>query len=205
LDSLWFIKGLVIGFALAAPVGPIALLCIQRTVARGRPSGLISGLGAAAADALYGLVAAFSISMISSLLLEHRLVLKMLGGIVLIILGIRTFRSQPRERAVSPRWHGLFGDFLSSAALTLTNPMTFVAFAAVFASAGLAHVGDNRAPAGWIVLGVLIGSLLWWTALVLGTHAVRGHFDAPRLILLNRVAGVFIVIIGMVYLLVHRI
>jgi hypothetical protein len=83
--------------------------------------------------------------------------------------------------------------------------MTFVAFAAVFASAGLAHVGDNRAPAGWIVVGVLAGSMLWWTALVLGTHAVRGHFDAPRLTVLNRGAGVFIVIIGLVYLLIHRI
>lgn len=204
MDSVWFLKGLVIGFALAAPVGPIALLCIQRTVARGRPSGAVSGIGAAAADALYGLVAAFSISMISSLLLEHRLVLKMLGGIVLIVLGVRTFRSRPRERAETPKWHGLFGDFASAFLLTLTNPMTFVAFAAVFASVGLAHVGANRAPAGWIVLGVLAGSFLWWTVLVLGTHAVRGHFDAPRLTVLNRAAGVLIVAIGLVYLLVHR-
>ena len=83
--------------------------------------------------------------------------------------------------------------------------MTFVAFAAVFASAGLAHVGGNRAPAGWIVLGVLAGSFLWWTALVLGTHAARGHFDAPRLTILNRGAGVLIMVIGLVYLLIHRI
>jgi threonine/homoserine/homoserine lactone efflux protein len=199
-----FVKGALIGFALAAPVGPIALLCIHRTMSNGRVSGLVSGLGAATADAFYGLVAALSLTIISGFVLENRAGIQLFGGGVLCVLGVRTYLSRPAEKTVSPRWHGLLGAYCSALLLTLTNPMTLLAFAAIFASVGVEAARWTEAPAWFLVAGVFIGSFLWWSILVIGAGALRGRFSEQRLRGVNRFAGGFILAVGILYLAMSR-
>ncbi|MGH9399558.1 MAG: LysE family translocator [Thermoanaerobaculia bacterium] len=198
------VKGLVVGFLLAAPVGPIAVLCVHRTLSQSRLTGFLSGLGAAAADAIYGCIAALGLTLISTLLIEHRNWLQVVGGGFLCIVGVRTFFSKAVERQGAPRWPGLVGAFFSALSLTLTNPMTFLAFAAIFASVGLGSVRDSRIDIGALVAGVFLGSALWWTILIAGAHAFRSRMTMERLGKLNRVAGVIVFGVGLTYLLLPR-
>jgi threonine/homoserine/homoserine lactone efflux protein len=198
------VKGLIVGFLLAAPVGPIAVLCVHRTLSVSRLTGFLSGLGAAAADAVYGCIAALGLTLISKLLTEHRNWLQVVGGAFLCIVGVRTFFAKVVERRAAPRWPGLVGAFFSALFLTLTNPMTFVAFAAVFASVGLGSVRDNRIDIGALVAGVFLGSALWWTILVGSAHAFRAKMTIERLGKMNRVAGVIVFCVGLTYLLLPR-
>lgn len=198
------IKGLVVGFLLAAPVGPIAVLCVQRTLTSSRMTGFLSGLGAAVADAVYGCIAALGLTLISKLLTEHRNWLQVVGGAFLCIVGVRTFFSKVVERKSPPKWPGLIGAFFSALFLTLTNPMTFVAFAAIFASVGLGSVRDNRVDIGALVIGVFLGSALWWIILVAVAHAFRSKMTIERLAKMNRVAGVIVFGVGLTYLLLPR-
>jgi threonine/homoserine/homoserine lactone efflux protein len=198
------VKGLVVGFLLAAPIGPIALLCVQRTLTMSRLAGFLSGLGAATADAVYGCIAALGLTLISKLLTEHRNWLQVVGGAFLCIVGVRTFFAKVVERKAAPRWPGLVGAFFSALFLTLTNPMTFVAFAAIFASVGLSSVRDNRVDIGALVAGVFLGSALWWTILIGSAHAFRSKMTMERLGKLNRVAGVIVFGVGLTYLILPR-
>ena len=199
-----FVRGLIVGFLLSAPVGPIAVLCVQRTLTMSRLTGFLSGLGAALADAVYGFIAALGLTLISKLLTEHRNWMQVVGGAFLCIVGVRTFFAKVVERKAAPRWPGLVGAFFSAFFLTLTNPMTFVALAAIFASVGLGSVRDNRVDMGALVLGVFLGSALWWTILVGCAHALRSKMTIERLGKLNRVAGVIVFCVGLTYLLLPR-
>jgi threonine/homoserine/homoserine lactone efflux protein len=195
------VKGLIVGFLLAAPVGPIAVLCVQRTLTKNQLTGFVSGLGAAVADAIYGCVAALGLSLVSMLLTEHRDWLQVVGGASLCIVGVRTFFSKAVQRKAAPTWPGLIGAFFSALLLTLTNPMTFFAFAAIFASVGLGSVRGNKVDIGALVAGVFLGSGLWWTILIVATHAFRAKMTMDRLEKLNRVAGVIVTLVGLTYLL----
>ena len=198
------VKGLVVGFLLAAPVGPIAVLCVQRTLTQSWLTGFLSGLGAAVADAIYGCIAALGLTLISKLLIEHRNWLQVVGGAFLCIVGVRTFFSKAVERRAPPKWPGLIGAFFSALFLTLTNPMTFLAFAAIFASVGLGSVRDSKVDIGALVLGVFLGSALWWTVLIGSAHAFRTKMTLDRLGKLNKVAGVIVFGVGLTYLLLPR-
>lgn len=200
-DSL-FVKGLVVGFCLAAPVGPIAALCVQRTITQGWPYGIASGLGAALADAIYGTLAAFGASYISQLLMTERSVLQRVGGAILIVLGVKLFLTKPPNGKSAADGKSLFGDFLSTLALTLTNPMTFVAFAAVFTGFGIHAVRGHMMVTAELVVGVFAGSLLWWAILCGGAHALRGRFNYSKLMIANRATGVFVMLVGVVYLVI---
>jgi len=188
----WF-KGLLIGFAIAAPVGPIGLLCVQRTLTRGRWSGVLSGLGAASADAVYGGIAGFGLAALSGLL-AWQMELRLAGGLFLLYLGWRTAQSAPAaERAtVRPTRAGLLGDYLSTLVLTLTNPVTILAFLGIFAGLGLAAEGRDFAVAGSLVLGVFAGSLLWWLLLAGGVGLLRGRLSPSVMVWINRVSGLLI-------------
>ncbi len=156
--------GLVIGFSIAAPVGPIGVLCIRRTLAEGRSVGFLSGLGAASADAVYGCVAAFGMTSVSGFLVDQQLWLRLVGGVFLLYLGLRTFRERPTEReAVTgvASYGGLAGAYASTFFLTLTNPSTILSFAAIFAGLGLAGEGGGYAAAAVLVASVFSGSALW--------------------------------------------
>ncbi|MBS1966520.1 MAG: LysE family transporter, partial [Chloroflexi bacterium SZAS-1] len=165
MDATLLLKGLLIGFSIAAPVGPIGALCIRRTLANGRAAGLVSGLGAATADAMYGCIAGFGLTFISSLLMSQQLWLKLIGGAFLCYLGIRTLLARPAAQAANASGVGLFGAYASTFFLTLTNPTTILSFLAVFAGLGLASAAGNYGAAALLVLGVFIGSALWWLLL----------------------------------------
>src|SRR3712207_2953311 len=131
-----FLEGIIIGLAIAAPVGPIGVLCIRRTLADGRTSGFVSGLGAATADAVYGAIAAFGLTLITDFLLGGASWLRLVGGAFLLYLGIKTFLARPAERAAEVRGGGLPGAYASTLFLTLTNPTTILSFVAIFAGLG---------------------------------------------------------------------
>ncbi len=198
MDLVFFVKGLGLGFSIAAPVGAIGVLCIRRTLAEGRVHGLVSGLGAATADALYGSVAAFGLTAISDFLTSPQvsLAMRLVGGAFLIVLGVRTFlaRPQPVDAADGPsvRRHGLWGAYASTVGLTLTNPLTILSFAAVFAGFGLGSAGGSYVAAMLMVLGVFSGSALWWLILSAGVSLFRRRFGPHVLVWVNRLSGVVI-------------
>jgi threonine/homoserine/homoserine lactone efflux protein len=199
-----FAKGLIVGFCLAAPVGPIAALCIQRTIAKRWLAGFLSGLGAATADALYGAVAAFGATVISDFLINERSWLQHIGGGILVLLGVRLLfmRVTPRERLADGASHA--GHFLSTLVLTLTNPMTFIAFAAVFTTMGIGAVRGQGLLTAELIGGVFLGSAAWWTLLSTGARAVRHHFDFRKLTIVNRATGLFVIAVGIVYMLLQK-
>src|SRR5215213_1335439 len=137
-----FLEGVAIGFAVAAPVGPIGVLCIRRTLAEGRASGFVSGLGAATADAAYGSVAALGLTFVTGLLVGAAAWLRLGGGVFLVFLGVKTFLSRPAERPVAAGRGGLPGAYASTLALTLANPSTILSFAAIFTGLAAGSMGD---------------------------------------------------------------
>jgi len=201
VDSFFFLKGFVIGFSIAAPVGPIGVLCIRRTIAYGRASGFVSGLGAAVADACYGAVAGFGLTAISSAIIGYQSWLQLFGGLFLCYLGAKTLASQPASKAAELRHHGLLNDFTSTVFLTLTNPATILSFAAVFASFGLGGARSDYFTASLLVFGVFIGSAFWWLLLSSGVGMLRDKFDTGRLLWVNRISGVILAGFGLFALL----
>ena len=198
-----FVKGLIVGFCLAAPVGPIAAICVQRTIAKRWLSGLVSGMGAAAADAVYGAIAAFGATIISEFLITEHDWLQRVGGVILLLMGVRLLLMRPVERKNGATNRGLAGDFLSTFILTLTNPMTFVAFAAIFATMGIGAVYGRPMLTAELVGGVFAGSAAWWIILCAAAFALRRHFDFKKLVLVNKATGIFVIVVGLVYLCVN--
>jgi len=196
VDTALFVRGLAVGFAIAAPVGPIGVLCIRRTLADGRATGFVSGLGAATADAAYGAVAALGLTAISGLLVRQSGWLRLLGGLFLCYLGVRTFLSRPAERGAAAQGRGLLGAYLSTLALTLTNPTTILSFVAVFAGLGLASGAGGYAGAGVMVSGVFLGSAAWWLILSGGVGLCRSRLTLGALRWVNRVSGLVILTFG---------
>jgi threonine/homoserine/homoserine lactone efflux protein len=192
-----FLEGIVIGFAIAAPVGPIGVLCIRRTLAEGRTSGLVSGLGAATADAAYGSVAALGLTFVTDLLVEEAAWLRLVGGAFLFFLGVRTFLASPAERAAPPARSGLTGAYASTLFLTLTNPTTILSFAAIFAGLGVAGEANGGVlSATMLVPGVFLGSAMWWFVLSGLVGFFRAKLTARGLRWVNRVSGTIIATFG---------
>jgi threonine/homoserine/homoserine lactone efflux protein len=196
-----FARGLVIGFAIAAPVGPIGMLVIRRTLAEGRLLGLLTGLGAAAADSLYGCVGAFGLTFISGFLMGYAFWTKLIGGAFLVYLGISTFRARPGEESTGTSNVRYATAFLSTMVLTLANPATILAFMAVFAGLGLGAVAGDYGAAGVVVAGVFIGSAIWWLMLSGGVALVRHRLKPGAMAWINRGSGVFLFGFGAVALL----
>lgn len=204
MDLTLLLRGLIIGFSIAAPVGPIGALCIRRTLADGRAAGLASGLGAASADAVYGCVAGFGLTFVSNFLVSQQLWLSLIGGLFLCYLGIKTFLATPAGQAASASSRGLSGAYASTFFLTLTNPMTILSFAAIFAGLGLANADRNYVSAGILVLGVFLGSTFWWLLLSGGAGIFHEKFNADAMQWVNRISGVVITVFG-VLALIHGI
>ncbi len=201
MDISFLLRGLIIGFSIAAPVGPIGVLCIRRTLAEGRASGFVSGLGAATADAIYGFIAGFGLTFISSILISQKVWLRLIGGAFLCYLGIKTFLAKPAEQAASAKGKGLVGAYASTFFLTLTNPMTILSFVAIFAGLGVAGASGSYVSAGVLVFGVFIGSALWWLILSGGVGLFRAKFNLHGLRWVNRISGVIITGFGLFALL----
>ena len=196
MDLGLFIRGLIIGFSIAAPVGPIGVLCIRRTLSDGRTSGFLSGLGAATADALYGCVAGFGLTVISGFLVDQRFWIQLIGGIFLLALGIKTLRSVPAERAAAASGTGLAASYASTLLLTLTNPMTILSFAGIFAALGVADTGGDFSAAALLVLGVFVGSAAWWLILSGGVGLLREKLSSGVLRWTNRLSGAILLVFG---------
>jgi threonine/homoserine/homoserine lactone efflux protein len=187
-----FLKGLAFGFLLAATVGPMWLLCLRRTLAQGVLAGLISGMGIAVADGFYGAVAAFGLTAISGFLLHQRFWLGLFGGLFLLYLGIRFLAAKPVPlRQQRQEKTSLSKAFLSTLGLTLANPPTILAFAAIFAGLGLGS-GANYAAASLAVLGVFLGSASWWLILAAGAGWLRGRIGPGLLRAINIASGLSI-------------
>ena len=197
MDPTFLARGLLVGFTIAAAVGPISILTIRRTIAHGRVYGLVSGLGVAAADASYGAVAAFGLTAVTSILVGERTALAVVGGVFLIWLAIRTIRARPASSpAVTDERPGLAAAFLSIYGLTMTNPMTILSFAGIFAALGLS--GRGGLDAALLTLGVFLGSSLWWVGLTAVVGRLRERITPGVLLWINRVSGTILLVFALV-------
>jgi threonine/homoserine/homoserine lactone efflux protein len=196
-----FIKGFVIGFSIAAPVGPIGILCIQRTLSGGNIQGLATGMGAATADALYGFIAAFGLTFISNFLVDQSIWFRIIGGLFLCYLGIRAFLRKFQEQTVSVANSTILSAYGTTFFLTLTNPMTILFFAGIFAGLGIVSESIHYASAGLMVIGVFSGSGAWWLLLSGATGIFRNKISGGKLALVNKISGFIILVFGVIAIL----
>src|SRR5437764_12810277 len=196
MDASFFVRGLLIGLSIAVVVGPMSILCMQRTLNFGQRYGLVSGLGIATADAVYGSIAAFGVTVIASFLVSQQIWIRLIGGLFLVYLGIKTVLTRPAEKAATVQANNFFGAYASTFLLTLTNPLTILSFAAVFAGIGVGGASKSFLSATIVVLGVFTGSAVWWCLLTGGVSLLRGKFTAHWLLWINRLSGVIIMLFG---------
>jgi threonine/homoserine/homoserine lactone efflux protein len=194
---LFFLKGILVGVVIAVPVGPVGILCLHRTIFEGQVSGLVSGLGAATADALFGAVAAFGLSFVSNWLIGYESWLRAAGGVYLLYVGGSALLSEARDKiAGQSDPETLFRDFASAFALTITNPITILVFLAIFAALGLGGAQATLVRAAFLVLGVWVGSLLWWLGLSAGVGLFRRSIEARHLAWISRASGIILFATG---------
>ncbi len=219
ITAEFFIKGLIVGFLIAAPVGPVAVMCIHRTLAHGRIAGAVCGFGAALADTIFGAVAALGLGFIATELMAHNAWLRIGGGVLLVALGLKLALSrhlppaaekqeaaEEREERLASQPQGSrldfhLGNFAAAFVIMITNPITLLSFAAIFAFIDIAEIG---ATTRWIVSlvgGVFIGAALWWLLLVLASSWLRDRLNAGGMLWVNRVSGALIILFGLVLLL----
>ena len=189
---------MVAGLALAAPGGPVGLLCIRRTLSRGMLSGFLSGMGAAVADAIYASVAAFGVTVISSTLARYSNVLEIVGGLLLCVLGIHAIVSHRAVKEHEITAQNMVQTFFSTLVLTLTNPATIIGYAALFSALGLIDEEGSRQGAIVLVVGVFAGSALWWLLLSTVMHHIRHFISECGLRWINLVSGSFLTLFGVV-------
>jgi threonine/homoserine/homoserine lactone efflux protein len=195
-----FFRGLIIGFSIAAPVGPIGVLCIQQTLTNSRVAGLVSGLGAASADGIYGIIVGFGITFISSFLFSQHSWFRLFGGLYLCFLGFQAFTSKPEILVPQGHNKGFVGIYISTFLLTLTNPMTILSFTAIFAGFGLPQSHSNVTAAASLVLGVTTGSAIWWLTLSQMVGILRERFKPQRIAWVNKISGVTLISFGILVL-----
>lgn len=202
MDTSFLIRGFIIGISVAAAVGPMSILCIQRTLNRGQLYGLVSGLGIATADAVYGSIAGFGLTVIASFLVRQEGWIRVIGGLFLLYLGLKTLLTRPAERAASAgEAPNFFGAYASTFLLTLTNPTTILSFVAIFAGLGVGMGGGSSLSAVLVVSGVFLGSATWWIVLTAGVSLLQRRFTARWLLWINRASGALLTIFGLLILL----
>ena len=200
MDLSLFPRGLVIGFAIAALVGPIGVLCIRRSLADGQAVGLATGLGAATADALYALLAALGLTAVGQVMSDQATGIRLVGGLALCFLGARTLRSAPAALTGGAGGRGrLAGAYATTVGLTLANPATILSFAAVFAGLGASQ--GNGWAALVLVVGVFLGSALWWLILSSGAGLARRRVTPAILRWVNVASGAVLIGFGLIALL----
>jgi threonine/homoserine/homoserine lactone efflux protein len=199
MDFIFLLRGFIFGISIAAPVGPIGVLCMNRTLSSGWRAGFFSGLGAATADGFYGFVAAFGVTFVTNLLVSQQIWLNLFGGLFLCFLGMRTFFKIPADAVGSTAQEakGLWKMYVSTLFLTLTNPITILVFTAVFAGMGIVDMGSGYLSTALLVLGVFLGSVTWWFMLAFGVNLLRSRFDNRILRRVNWISGVLILGFGL--------
>lgn len=197
IDYLW--KGVIVGLAASIPLGPVGVLCIQRTLNKGRLSGLISGLGAACADGFYAVIAGFGVAVIIDYLEKYQIYFRIVGAAILIIMGLRLLFTNPGlqlRRQLRKKRKGLLGDFISIFALTISNPVTLFAFITFFAGLNFFDSSANIWYVFVLLFGVLLGAFTWWFSLTSVVSIFRNKFRLRRMLIINRVAGILVVLFG---------
>ncbi|MCM3629916.1 LysE family translocator [Paenibacillus glycanilyticus] len=191
--SMW--SGVLVGLSIAAPVGPIGVLCMKRTINQGRPYGVLSGLGAASADAVYGLIAAVGFTALTNVLVDQQLWIRLIGGIFLCYLGYQSIRALPASGHDPQLNNGLLKAYLTTFFLTLTNPMTILSFVAIFA--GIQHSADATiGDSLLLVLGIFLGSVLWWLTLATLVGTVRRALNQRAMRWINVLSGILLLAFG---------
>jgi threonine/homoserine/homoserine lactone efflux protein len=198
------VRGLLAGLFIAAPVGPVNVLCISRTLSKGWRSGLVSGFGAASADTLYGSIAGFSITFVIQFLLREEFWIRLVGGILLVLIGVSYYFKNPQSLSDQKDGGPEHSDYVSTLLLTLTNPTTVLSFLAI-----LATLGMKEDRASWLTLllvaGIFCGSMLWWIVLIGIVNRVRDRIDDRTMVWMNRVAGMAIGGFGVVTFVLSRV
>jgi len=193
-----FVHGIIIGIALAAPVGPIAFVCIQKSLAQGRLHGIVSGLGIATADAFYAAVTAFGLALISDFLLARQWFFRLFGGLALIAVGLKIFFAAPPDLSVKSSSESYLTNYTTMLALTLANPLTILFFAIIIPGFGAVISGGTWINPAFFVIGVFLGEIAWWVFLCGTLGSMRTYFTRERLHTINRLAGLVIAAFGVI-------
>ena len=198
LDLL--VKGIIVGVVVSAPLGPVGVLCIQRTLNKGRWYGFVTGLGAALSDICYALLTGYGMSFMDELILKHQMFLQVVGSIMLLAFGIYTFRSNPVKslRPTSNNRGSLLHNFVTAFFVTLSNPLIIFLFIGLFARFSFVMPGS---PLGFQLVGylaIILGALIWWFSITYFVNKVRTRFNVRGIWILNRIIGVVVVIASVV-------
>ncbi|PED06222.1 LysE family translocator [Bacillus pseudomycoides] len=197
MASEFLLKGLTIGFSIAAPVGPIGILCIRRTLENGRFVGFMSGLGAATADGLYSLIAGLSLTVITNYLINQQLWFQLIGGIFLGYFGVKTYKSKPSNTLTKSKNEQNIKAYASTFFLTITNPVTILSFIALFSGLGIANSDIDLMEKLILVLGVFLGSILWWLFLSIVVSLLKNRINAYSLIIINKTSGLILLLFSL--------
>ncbi|PFA63199.1 lysine transporter LysE [Bacillus sp. AFS015802] len=189
------LKSFILGFSVSAPVGPIGLLCIQRVLSQGATAGFLTGLGAATANIIYASIAAFGFTVVSAFMLEQQVYLKIIGMVFLVYLGMKTYRKKPPQESSSIKGENPFQMFASTLLLMITNPVTILNFAAMFAGLGFSEESSSLRMAVTLILGVFMGAVTWWLVLSIGVNLFKKNIT-PHLPLVNKAAGILIILLA---------
>lgn len=196
----YLLNGILVGFTASMPLGPIGVLCIQKTLNKGRMAGLVSGMGAATADTIYAIIAGFGLTFITNFIVNQQFYLRILSAIALFYLGFKIFRTNPaiqlrRDNRKSPN---LLADYLSILFLTISNPLTLLLFGAVFAGFGIIEGNADFKSVFLLICGVFIGATLWWTLLTGIVNMFRSKFRLKRLWWINKITGALIIVFSII-------
>lgn len=198
-----FLKGIIVGLFASVPLGPIGVICIQRTLSKGRFSGFISGMGASTVDVMFAAVSLLSLSVVQTLLEDYRNIVMIVGGIIVSLFGVKLFLSTPikQMRRLQEGGHNFLTDFSSTMLMTITNPGAFFLILGLFAFTGINTSGSASLDFIAItLLGVFMGGGLWWYALSTGINLFRNKIRLKQMVLINRVAGIIVIVIGFCYM-----
>ena len=201
MEIRFFLEGLIIGFIIAVPVGPIGLLCINRTLSGGPTYGFFSGLGIATADAIAAGIAILGLTLVSNFLISQQIWFRLIGGLFLCYLGFRTFLARPAVQTTSVKESSLMGAYASTFFLTFTNPVTILSFVAIYAGWGVESLSGDYFSAAVLTMGVFTGSALWWIILSGGLLLFETRFTHRGLRWVHRISGVIIAGFGFFVLL----
>jgi threonine/homoserine/homoserine lactone efflux protein len=203
MEPAEFIRGLVVGLITCAPIGPVGLFCVRRTLTYGRTIGVASLLGASTADGLYCAAACFGITVVSNFLEQEHLWVSLAGGSILILLGVRIFLSQPTERGPKSERKGIFGAYSSTFFLMLANPAPIVVFTATFTALGMQGLKGDYLSTAALVAGVFTGSAAWSPILIALGTVFRLQYNPDKLRLVNKISGAIITGVGAGLVLAH--
>jgi threonine/homoserine/homoserine lactone efflux protein len=196
LELIFIIKGLIIGISVSAPVGPVGILCMQKTINKGFSSGFVAGAGAAAADIIYAVIAGFSLTFISDFLIDNQIYIRIIGGIFLSVLGLKIFMTNPVKQIRRHQAEGkkYFTDFFTSFAVTISNPITILAFGTIFAGFKMIDTQSSMIHVTTLVATVFTGALIWWGTLVSLVSVFKKRIRLRNLWWINKITGIMIIL-----------